>query len=144
MQTGQAVDQMSQVSLGAPVPRARSIVAWAATGLFAAVMALSGAAFLAGPPPVVATLRHLGYPDYFRSLLGIAKLLGVAAILVPRLSALREWAYAGFAFVMLGAVASHLSSGEPPAKALPALFVLGLLLTSYLLRRRPTATARRP
>jgi hypothetical protein len=116
--------------------RTRSLVTWAVTGLFAAIMALSGAAFVAGPPSVVASLRHLGYPDYFRSLLGVAKLLGVAAILAPPLAALREWAYAGFAFLMLGAAASHIASGEPAPKVVPPLFVLGLLMTSYFLRRR--------
>jgi DoxX-like family len=133
MQTGEGIIR-SPMRLG--VGRTRSMVTWGVTGLFAAIMALSGAAFVAGPPSVVASLRHLGYPDYFRSLLGVAKLLGVAAIVVPRLAALREWAYAGFAFVMLGAAASHLASGEPPSKAVPPLFVLALLLTSYFLRRR--------
>ena len=133
MQTGEGI---VRPPMPAVAGRTRAMVTGAATGLFAAIMALSGAAFVVGPPSVVATLRHLGYPDYFRSLLGAAKLLGVAAILVPRLAALREWAYAGFAFVMVGAAASHLASGEPPSKALPPLFVLGLLMTSYFLRRR--------
>jgi len=133
MSTGEGIVR-PPMRLGAG--RTRSMVTWTVTGLFAAIMALSGAAFVAGPPSVVATLRHLGYPDYFRSLLGVAKLLGVAAILAPPLAVLREWAYAGFAFVMLGAVASHLASGEPPSKALPALFVLGLLVASYFLRRQ--------
>jgi hypothetical protein len=133
MQTGEGIVR-PPTRLGAA--RTRSIVTWAVTGLFAAIMALSGAAFVVGPPSVVASLRHLGYPDYFRTLLGAAKLLGVAAILAPRLSQLREWAYAGFAFVMLGAAASHLAAGEPASKAVPPLFVLGLLVTSYFLRRR--------
>jgi hypothetical protein len=133
MQTGEGIVR-PPLRLGAA--RTRSIVTWAVTGLFAAIMALSGAAFVAGPPSVVASLRHLGYPDYFRSLLGVAKILGVAAILLPQLAALREWAYAGFAFVMLGASASHLASGEQPSKAVPSLFVLALLMTSYFLRRK--------
>jgi DoxX-like family len=46
------------------------------TGLFAVLIAISGVLYLVGPPPIVAAIRNLGYPDYFRPLLGIAKLLG--------------------------------------------------------------------
>ncbi len=139
MQTGEAIVRPPLRSAGVRTP---SVIAAAATALFVVVMTLSGAAFLIGPPSVVSSIRHLGYPDYFRSLLGLAKLLGVAAIALPRLAALREWAYAGFTFVLGGAVVSHLASGEP-TKIAPALFVLGLLSTSYLLRRRHARAERR-
>ncbi len=105
---------------------------------------LSGVLFLAGPAEVVASFRHLGYPDYFRHLLGIAKLLGVAALLVPPPSpVLREWAYAGFAFTCIAAAASHLMSGDPAGKLFGPLLAMGLLMTSYVLRRRARA-GRRP
>jgi hypothetical protein len=110
---------------------------WLSTGLFSLMFALSGAAFLAGPANVVTMFRHLGYPDYFRQLLGVAKLLGVAALVAPLPSStLREWAYAGFAFTCIAAAASHVMSGDPIGKALGPLFALALLLTSYFLRRR--------
>jgi hypothetical protein len=110
---------------------------WLSTGLFSLMFALSGAAFLAAPAEVVTTFRHLGYPDYFRELLGVAKLLGVVALVAPLPSpTLREWAYAGFAFTCIGAAASHLMTGDPAGKAIGALFALTLLLTSYFLRRR--------
>jgi hypothetical protein len=110
---------------------------WISTGLFAAMFALSGAMLVAGSPDVVAIFRHLGYPDYFRELLGIAKLLGVAA-LVLRLPGptLREWAYAGCAFTCLAAAASHAMSGDAIGKVVSPLFTLALLMTSYSLRRR--------
>jgi hypothetical protein len=111
--------------------------AWITTGLFALVMTLSGALYLVGPQPVVEGFRHLGYPDYFRTLLGIAKLLGVAAILGagPRRT-LREWAYAGFAFDLIAAALSHAMRGDGRAAAFP-LIVLGLLAGSYVLWHRP-------
>jgi hypothetical protein len=109
---------------------------WLSTGLFSLMFGLSGAAFLAGPAGVVTIFRHLGYPDYFRQLLGVAKLLGVAALVAPMPSpTLREWAYAGLTFTCIGAASSHVMSGDPSGKAIGSLFALALLLTSYFLRR---------
>jgi hypothetical protein len=85
----------------------------------------------------VTIFRHLGYPDYFRQLLGVAKLLGVAALVAPMPNpTLREWAYAGFAFTCIGAAVSHVMSGDPIGKAIGSSLALALLLTSYFLRRR--------
>jgi hypothetical protein len=103
------------------------------TGLLAIVMAASGIAFLIGPPGVVEALRALGYPSYVRLVLGAAKLLGAGALLGSR-PMLREWAYAGFTFLLLGAIASHLLGGRP-ADAVPAAVLLGLLGVSYRLGR---------
>ena len=114
----------------------RRIAGWIVTGLFAAMMIVSGALFLSGKPEVAAMLRELGYPDYFRSLLGVAKVLGALALLMPRPSILREWAYAGFTFDLLGALASHALHGDAAAHLAPALITLGLLVASYVLRRR--------
>jgi len=110
---------------------------WASTGLFSVWFAISGVLFLVGPAEVVTAFRHLGYPDYFRHLLGVAKLLGVAALVLPAPSpTLREWAYAGFAFTCIAAAASHAMSGDPAGKVLGPLLAMGVLMTSYVLRRR--------
>ena len=111
-----------------------------ATGLFALLMAISGVLYLIGPPPIVAAIRNLGYPDYLRLLLGIAKVLGAAALIAPGMPRLREWAYAGFTIDLVGAIASHTLSGEPTTQAAPAVFALGLLVVSYSLRRRQQTT----
>jgi len=114
------------------------IAGWITTGLFAAMMTASGIMFVLLPKPVAETFGHLGYPLYFARLLGLAKLLGVVALLAPRAGVLREWAYAGFTFVLVAAVLSHGLSGDAPGRAAPAAVTLGLLLTSYFLRRRWT------
>jgi hypothetical protein len=133
MHTDQALLSPSNVGSTKPL----QIGIWLSTGLFSVMFALSGAAFLAGPADVVTIFSHLGYPDYFRELLGIAKLLGVAALVAPMPNpTLREWAYAGFAFTCIGAAASHVMTGDPIGKAMGSLFALALLLTSYFLRRR--------
>ena len=43
-------------------------------------------------------MRHLGYPDYFATILGVWKVLGGIAVLLPRTPRLKEWAYAGMVF----------------------------------------------
>lgn len=118
-----------------PPSAAVRIGAMLVTLVFAALMALSGILYLVGPRPVVEGLRALGYPPYFRKLLGSAKLLGVVGIWAPRRPVLREWAYAGFTFDLVAAIFSHVFTGDA-AHAPPAALALGIALTSYFLRRR--------
>jgi hypothetical protein len=106
---------------------------WAITGFFSLAMLGSGTLYLIGPPQVAEVFRHLGYPDYFRSILGVAKILGVATILFGRhWPTLREWAYAGFTFDFFAASLSHAIRGDGAAAIMP-LVALALLTGSYLL-----------
>jgi hypothetical protein len=120
--------------------RRRRLVGTVSTVVFSLVMTGSGLLFLSGAPRVAESLGALGYPMYVAKLLGIAKLCGVAALWVPAPKGLREWAYAGFAFNLLGAVASHLASPGPRAHALQPAVLLVPLLLSYLFRHRASAT----
>lgn len=79
---------------------------------------------------------HLGYPIYFVKILGVAKLLGAAALLYPGLRRLKEWAFAGFTFDLLGAFYSHLSSGDSLGIALVPIAFLALLAVVYASLRR--------
>ncbi len=117
---------------------------WIATGLFCAVLLFSGVAHLARAEAMVESMTHLGYPVYVMTLLGIAKLLGVAALLIPGKPRLKEWAYAGFTFDLLGATASHGFAGDPLSEAIRPVILLALCILSYFLRpafRRLPATA---
>ena len=76
---------------------------WIFTGLAVLWLAPSGVVDAMRLPAVVAILARLGYPAYLAVILGVCKLLGVAAILYPRTRLLREWAYAGITFNLLGA-----------------------------------------
>ncbi|GAB3414372.1 DoxX family protein [Niabella aquatica] len=76
----------------------------------------------------------LGYPLYFLSILGVWKLLGVIAILIPKFPLLKEWAYAGFFFVMSGAFVSHLVAGQSFAEAIPSLVLLSVTVLSWYFR----------
>ncbi|HZH14620.1 MAG TPA: DoxX family protein [Archangium sp.] len=113
------------------------IAYWVLTGLFGLMMLASGAMYLSGAPQPVEGFRHLGYPDYFRILLGIGKLLGAVALLVPVVPrTLREWAYAGFTINLVSASVSHYAVGDPTGQVVSPLVILGVLLTSHQLWHR--------
>ena len=79
-------------------------------------------------------VTSLGYPLYLLSILGVWKILGVVAILVPKFPLLKEWAYAGFFFAMSGAATSHLIAGQSFAEALPSLVLLLVTILSWYFR----------
>lgn len=79
-------------------------------------------------------ITHLGYPVYFLTLLGIWKILGVIAVLIPKFTLIKEWAYAGFFFVMSGAVYSHLAVGDPISAIIPSSLLLVLTFVSWYFR----------
>ncbi|MEK6324758.1 MAG: DoxX family protein [Acidobacteriota bacterium] len=112
------------------------IVYWVSTLLFVLPLTWSAILYLVEAPKMVETMTHLGYPIYFMKVLGTAKLLGVAAILYGRFPRLKEWAFAGFTFDLIGAFLSHLSSGDPLYVAVIPLGFLGVLMVSYLSWKR--------
>lgn len=81
----------------------------------------------------VDSVTHLGYPVYFLTILGIWKILGVIAVLIPGFALLKEWAYAGFFFVMSGAILSHVAAHSMD-ELLPACLLLVLTLASWYFR----------
>lgn len=85
-------------------------------------------------PPGVYGITHLGYPIYFLTILGVWKILGVAALLLPKFPLLKEWAYAGFFFVMTGAAVSHLAVADPMKELVPSLLLLALTVVSWYFR----------
>ena len=86
---------------------------WLTTGLFCLFLGSSGVMHSLRVEFITESMTALGYPAYFMSIIGAFKLLGVAALLAPRMPLWKEWAYAGFTFNLLGATASHLFSGDP-------------------------------
>ncbi len=80
------------------------------------------------------SMTHLGYPAYLLTILAIWKFLGVFAVLIPKFPLLKEWAYAGFFFVMSGAIYSHISVGDGISKIAPALLLSVLTIISWYLR----------
>jgi uncharacterized membrane protein len=107
-----------------------TVAYWVATGLLALFMAKSGFAYLT-QEQVRVECHRLGFPDYFRIELALAKLLGVLALLVPVPSRLKEWTYAGFTILLVSAAIAHTASGEPLTASTGVVVLLGILLVSY-------------
>ena len=76
---------------------------WIFTAPFAALMVFSSIPDILLNPEAVTFMNHLGYPNYFIPFIGVAKLLGVVAILIPGFPKIKEWAYAGLTFDLIGA-----------------------------------------
>lgn len=110
--------------------KTQKIAYWIATGILMFMMAASGVMHLIHQPMIEGGMKSLGYPPYVSTLLGTLKLLGVVALLVPGYPRLKEWAYAGFAFDLIGAAWSHFSSGQ---SILPPVIVAIPYIASYAL-----------
>jgi uncharacterized membrane protein YphA (DoxX/SURF4 family) len=106
---------------------------WIVTGLFLLMMAFSGISSLASPEKAVEFFKTMNMPAYLISFLSIAKLLGVIAILVPGYPRLKEWAYAGLTFDLIGAVYCNYAVGKPTAEWMPILIFVALAFVSYFL-----------
>ena len=123
---------------------ARTIGYWIATGLFCALFSVGGLGHLLRLEMQAEGMAGLGYPAYVMTILGVAKLLGVVALLIPGWPLLKEWAYAGFSFDLLGAASSHAFAGDPVFEIVTPLVILVVGAVSYHLRpasRRLVASA---
>lgn len=121
--------------------RSRKIIYWASTLMLASGLVGSGIQQLlrtegegALAPPYAWGIVELGYPVYILTMLGIWKILGAVAIVIPRYPLLKEWAYAGLIFLLTGGMFSHIASGDPWYQLLPALFLLVFTAASWHFR----------
>lgn len=109
-----------------------NLVYWILTGLLGALMLVSSIPdILSVPDAVTLVSNHLGYPLYFIPFIGVAKLLGVVAILVPGFPRIKEWAYAGFVYDLTGAIYSAIAVGDPAGNWAPIFIGLALIAASY-------------
>jgi len=111
----------------------RKIAYWATTGILCALSLFAAYSYLSGGPQAVEGFAHVGYPQQLRVLLGIAKLLGVIALLVPGWPRLKEWAYAGFTFAWIAASVAHYLANQKSEAFMPVILLV-LLAVSYVTR----------
>jgi hypothetical protein len=114
--------------------RYRSAGYWLATVPLVAELGLGGVWDIARLPFVRDLATHLGYPSYFLVLLGTWKVLGAAALIVPRRALLKEWAYAGAFFTYTGAIVSHLTTGYDLGEVRLLAVMTALTVLSWALR----------
>lgn len=111
-----------------------NIIYWIVTGLFAAFMIFSSTSNIMKSPEAVAMLHdQLGYPIYFIPFIGVAKLLGSITLVIPGFPRLKEWAYSGLIFDLIGATYSFYSIGEPFFAWAPMFIFIALGFASYWL-----------
>jgi uncharacterized membrane protein YphA (DoxX/SURF4 family) len=123
------------------MPRTQKILYWFSTVILASGLLGTGIQQLlrveavgALGPPFAWGIQKLGYPLYILTILGIWKLLGAVAILVPKYPLLKEWAYAGVFFLLTGALFSHAASDHPWNESIAATTLLILTILSWYFR----------
>jgi hypothetical protein len=121
-------------------PKAIAIAYWIVTAIFCLEMCFT--AYYELLPQGAQAFARLGFASsYFRMELSLAKLVGVAALLIPIIPArLKEWAYAGFAINLVSAVIAHASIRDIPQAFVPSTITSVLWFLSYYLWRRLQAT----
>lgn len=124
-----------------PAKRAGKIVYWIATIWLALGMLATGILQLtkteaegAVAPPGTWGISQLGYPVYFLTIIGVWKILGVIAMLIPKFPLVKEWAYAGFFFLLSGALFSHIAVCDPMAELVPSALLLIMTVLSWYFR----------
>ena len=114
-------------------PKLKTIGYWATTGVL--VFCMTGGVFeLLRLETTTEGIMRLGYPSYIIPALGLGKVLAVLAILWPGLPRLKEWAYAGILFNMLGAIVSHVASKDPAWSIAVTITIAAITLASWALR----------
>ncbi|HWK58280.1 MAG TPA: DoxX family protein [Parapedobacter sp.] len=114
--------------------RLNKIIYWVATLFLSSGMLAGGAQQMLQIGGYNEIVTRLGYPLYMLSIIGIWKILGVVAILLPGFPLVKEWAYAGFFFVMTGAAISHILMKEPFVEVVPSLTLLAAIIISWYFR----------
>ena len=110
------------------------IIYWISTAWLSLGMLSTGIVQLIKMKEETAMMTHLGYPLYFLTILGAWKILGVVAVLMPKVPLLKEWAYAGFFFSMTGAVFSHMAGGDGAVEFFGPMLLLVLTAVSWYFR----------
>lgn len=109
-----------------------NIIYWVTTGLVLVMMIFSAVSSFIENPEGAKMMEAIGYRPYVFHLLAVAKVLGAIAILTPGFPRLKEWAYAGFTFDLIGAIYSFYASGFAVKDWAFMLILLALLACSYI------------
>ena len=110
------------------------ILYWIATILIVLGTLPGGVGQMAHAKWSIDLFRHLGYPMYILTFIGMWKVVGGIVLTIPKFPLVKEWAYAGFFFAMSGAAFSHIASGDRVNQTLPSLVLLVLTVVSWYFR----------
>lgn len=118
------------------------IIYWVSTGVISAMILFSGYSYFTNPQ-IVEGFKHMGFPDFFRVELGIAKIIGALILLIPQIpTKIKEWAYAGFIITFVSASIAHINAGDPtPNVITPLVMLVVLLVSNFYLSKVTSVTA---
>src|SRR5690554_2953394 len=116
------------------IKKRNRIIYWIVTFWLGLGMISTGVVQIMHMEAEVEMMNQLGYPAYFLTIIGVWKLLGVVAVLVPKFPLVKEWAYAGFFFLMTGAIFTHIAVGDKLVEYFGASLLLVLTILSWYFR----------
>ena len=117
-------------------PKTIKIIYWIVTILFALFMLFSGVSGAMQTEQGKEIMKHLGYPAYVNTIIGVAKILGAIALLQTKFRTIKEWAYAGFTIDFIGAGASFYFAGDGILMALSTIPFFAVMFISYYLWKK--------
>jgi hypothetical protein len=112
----------------------KSTLYWVSTILVALVFTATGILNLIGNDHIFNDMLHLGFPTYIMTILGFWKLMAAITILLRKTIRLKEWAYAGMLFDLIGAAFSRMSIGDPVQTIIVPLLIMGVVVISWISR----------
>lgn len=117
-------------------PKTIKVIYWIVTILFSLFMLFSGVSEIMQTEQGKEVMKHLGYPVYVNTIIGVAKILGVIALLQWKFKTIKEWAYAGFTIDFIGAAASLYFAGDGILMALTTIPFFAVMFISYFLWKK--------
>ena len=113
------------------------IIYWTSTILVSVAMLISGSIYLYDPSIIEAAHPDMGFPDYFKMELGVAKVLGAIALLLPMVpNKIKDFAYAGFTIILISAFIAHVAIDDGIKDMVMPLIILGIMVVSYRYRNK--------
>jgi DoxX-like family len=110
-----------------------NIFYWICTGMLIPAIGIGSIFGIVPNEDSLKVFAALGYPPYIVPFLSVAKLLGLIVIFIPKYPRLKEWAYAGIAFDIIGAAYSIIAIGSPLTHIIFPVLALLFLFGSYFL-----------
>jgi hypothetical protein len=108
-----------------------NIFYWFFTGMLIPSLGYGSVMELMGNPQSIEVIISLGYPAYLSPFLGVARILALIAIFIPKFPRIKEWAYAGLVFDVIGAIYSQIAFGNPLTYTIFPIIILGVIFGSY-------------
>src|SRR6478609_11114337 len=104
---------------------------WVCTGLLIPALGYGSIMEIMRNPDSIKIITSLGYPSYLSPFLGVARILALITFVTPKFPRLKEWAYAGLVFDIIGAIYSQIAIGNPLTYIIFPMIILGVVFGSY-------------